>query len=79
MATQNFPSEKIELTELANKLFMYTDAGEWQKLLREVFTENGWFDMSSAGGGVAQFLPSKNICDKFKYDLKHIDGNAMLD
>ena len=28
---------KFELTELANKLFMYTDARQWDRLSNEVF------------------------------------------
>ena len=74
MRTQNFAAEKIELTELANKLFMYTDAREWQKLLDEVFTENVWFDMSSAGSGVAQFLPAKEICHMWQKGFEDLDA-----
>ena len=30
---------KIELTELSNKLFMYCDAFQWEKMIDEVFTD----------------------------------------
>ena len=49
MTTQTI-ADKIELTELANKLFMYTDLQQWDKLLNEVFIENIFFDMSNGGG-----------------------------
>ena len=55
-------SDKLELTELANKLFMYCDAQEWQRLLDEVFIPTIWFDMSSAGGGSPQTMDAKNVC-----------------
>ena len=38
-------ADKQELTELVNKLFMYTDAQQWDELLNEVFVENVWIDM----------------------------------
>ena len=39
-----------QITEVVNKLFVYTDFKEWDKLQSEVFTENVQFDMSSLGG-----------------------------
>ncbi|MEP6951111.1 MAG: hypothetical protein ABI863_17620 [Ginsengibacter sp.] len=60
----------IELTELANKLFMYTDLKAWQKLIDEVFTEDVLFDMSSAGGDAPKTLKAKMICDTWKEGLK---------
>jgi len=70
----NISEDKIELAELANKLFMYTDAREWQKLIDEVFTEEVLFDMSSAGGGDARTLQAKEICDIWKEGLKELDA-----
>ena len=65
---------KVELTELANKLFMYTDLKEWQKLIDEVFTEDVLFDMSSAGGGAPKSLKAQMICDTWKEGLKDLDA-----
>jgi hypothetical protein len=70
----NISVDKIELTELANKLFMYTDAREWQKLINEVFAEDVFFDMSSAGGGEGKTLKAKEICNTWKEALKDLDA-----
>ena len=65
---------KLELTELANKLFMYTDALQWNKLLEEVFTEQVHFDMSSASGETPQMLTAKAICDMWQQGLGALDA-----
>ena len=43
-------SDKIHLTELVNKLFMYVDDQRWEQVLNEVFTKEVWFDMTSVSG-----------------------------
>jgi hypothetical protein len=65
---------KLELTELANKLFMYTDSRDWQKLLDEVFTEFVDFDMSSAGAGAPKNLRASEICKTWKQGFHGIDA-----
>ena len=60
--TRDLTTDKIELTELANKLFMYCDAQQWKLLLDEVFTTDIWFDMSSAGGNKPQRIESSDVC-----------------
>jgi hypothetical protein len=67
-------ADKLELTELANKLFMYTDSRDWDKLLEEVFTEDVWFDMSSAEAGNASSVPAKTICEMWKQGFSEIDS-----
>ena len=59
-------ADKLELTELANKLFMFTDALEWDKLVAEVFAEEVLLDMSSASGDAPQTLTPKAICDMWQ-------------
>jgi hypothetical protein len=66
--------DKIELQELANKLFMYTDAQDWERLQSEVFAEEVWFDMSSAGGGEPKLLPAKEICAMWAQGFKGLDA-----
>lgn len=66
-------ADKLALTELANKLYMYCDAQQWQLLLDEVFTTNIWFDMSSAGANKPQNLKAEEVCKMWK------DGFAGLD
>lgn len=66
-------NHNIKLTELSNKLFMYTDSRDWQKLLDEVFSESVDFDMSGAGGDPKKKMPAKDICEKWDKGLKDID------
>lgn len=64
----------LELTALANKLFMYTDAQQWQELLDEVFTEEVWMDLSSAGGGNPRFMKAESICEMWKQGFGGLDA-----
>ena len=66
-------ADKIELTELANKLFMYCDAKQWEKMLSEVFTPVIWFDASSVGAGDPRSMPASEVCNMWN------DGFASLD
>jgi hypothetical protein len=40
-------SIRDEIVEVINKLFIYTDMQEWDKLQDEIFTNEVLFDMSS--------------------------------
>ena len=42
-------SDREEIVETINKLFVYTDYQRWDDLQKEVFTEEVLFDMSSLG------------------------------
>src|SRR4051812_5416053 len=65
---------KQALTELANKLFMYTDAQQWALLTTEMFASEVWFDMKSAGGGEPAKLTAMAICDMWKQGFQGIDA-----
>ena len=71
--TPGLIADKTELTELANKLFMYCDAKQWDQMLKEVFTTAIWFDASSAGAGESRNLEAKDVCKMWD------DGFAGLD
>jgi hypothetical protein len=74
-----------ELIELANKLFVFTDDQNWNRLLTDVFTEEVLFDMSSLGAGDARKLKATEICDMWKTGFAGIDavhhqsGNFLVD
>ena len=72
MNDQQF-ADKLEITELCNKLFMYVDAEQWEKVLDEVFTENVWFDMTSAGGE-ARKLSANEICEIWRKGFSGLDA-----
>lgn len=63
IAYKEVVADKIELTELANKLFMYYDTQQWPRMLDEVFTQTILFDMSSAGGSAPSMLAANAVCE----------------
>jgi hypothetical protein len=67
-------SQREQITEVVNKLFVYTDKRQWSKIIDEVFTDLVLFDMSSAGGEEAAFLGAKEICDNWDHGLRDIDS-----
>lgn len=72
------------ITEAVNKLFNYTDARQWDKLLNDVFTNDVLFDMSSLGGPKA-IMTAKDICDMWQKGfegidaINHLAGNYLVD
>lgn len=66
--------DKTELTELTNKLFVYTDNRNGQKLQDEVFTENVWFGMQSAGGGEPTTKRAEEICTMWQTGFNGLDA-----
>lgn len=71
---QSLVADKIELTELANKLFMYTDLQQWQRLLDEVFVNEIWFDASSTGAGAPSLMPAKAVCEMWQQGFTGLDA-----
>ena len=66
-------SKHDEVVELVNKLFVYTDSRQWNKLLDEVFKEEVLFDMSSAGAGPAKKMKASEICNMWDQGFTGID------
>lgn len=66
--------DKVELTELANKLYMYCDAMQWEKMLSEVFTPVIWFDASSQGGGDPRTMEARDVCNMWNEGLAGLDA-----
>lgn len=77
-------SIREQIVEVINKLFVYTDAQDWDKLQREVFTDQVFFDMSSLGGEKMN-TTSKQICQIWKDGfagidaVNHLAGNYLID
>lgn len=77
-------SIREQIVEVINKLFVYTDAQDWDKLQREVFTNQVFFDMSSLGGEKMN-TTSKQICQIWKDGfagidaVNHLAGNYLID
>src|SRR5688572_11306601 len=78
-------SKREEIVELVNKLFVYTDSRQWDKLVKDVFKEKVLFDMSSLGAGPAKELTATAICDMWRDGFVDIDqvhhqsGNFIVD
>jgi hypothetical protein len=78
-------SKREAIVELVNKLFIYTDSRQWNRLLKDVFKEKVLFDMSSLGGGPAKELTASAICDMWSSGFTGIDqvhhqaGNIIVD
>lgn len=76
-------SEREQIVEVVNKLFIYTDYQRWDKLLNEVFTESILFDMSSLGQEV-KTMPAKEVCEIWQKgfegldSVNHLAGNYLV-
>jgi len=76
-------SVRDEIVEVINKLFVYTDMQEWEKLQNEVFSNDVMFDMSSLGGPKEE-TSSKDICKMWKKGfagldaINHLAGNYLV-
>ena len=66
-------SKQDAIIELVNKLFVYTDSQQWHKLLKEVFKEKVFFDMSSMGDEPAKELMATEICEMWRKGFAGID------
>lgn len=77
-------TEIEKLTQLVNKLFIYTDGEKWSLLQNEVFMDKVNFDMSSVGG-VKSELTSREICEMWSEGFKdldavnHLGGNYIVE
>jgi hypothetical protein len=72
-----------QIVEVVNKLFVYTDRQEWDKLQREVFTEQLFFDMASLGGE-RKNTTAKEVCETWRQGfegldaINHLAGNYLV-
>lgn len=76
-------TEREQLVEIVNKLFVYTDTKQWEKLQHEVFDTEVRLDMTSLGGA-NEVLKAAEICamwDSGFGDLdavNHLGGNYLV-
>jgi SnoaL-like domain len=76
-------SVRDEIVEVINKLFVYTDRQEWEKLQEEVFSYDVLFDMSSMGGQKSE-TTSTMICNIWRTgfagidEINHLAGNYIV-
>jgi len=65
---------KLALTELANRLYMYTDARNWAGLQNEVFAPELWLDIASLGGGAPRTIAAKELCEMWTQGFAELDA-----
>ncbi|GHB80854.1 nuclear transport factor 2 family protein [Persicitalea jodogahamensis] len=82
MERSNF-TEREQIIEVVNRLFVYTDQQRWEALQEEVFTGHVQFDMSSMGDESKE-LTSQEICEYWSkvFDgvdsVNHLAGNHLV-
>ena len=78
-------TEREQIIEVVNRLFIYTDYLEWEKLQTEVFAENVILNMESLGAGPATTVTGKAITEMWEEGFSGIDaihhqaGNYLVD
>ncbi len=78
-------SRQDEVIELVTKLFVYTDSRDWDRLIKDVFSKEVFFDMSSMGAGPGKELTSREICAMWNSGFQGIDhvhhqaGNYIIE
>lgn len=76
------PREKI--IEVVNRLFIYTDNREWEKLQKEVFAGTVFFDVTSLGG-ISENISAEEICKTWEKGffgldaVHHLVGNYLVE
>ncbi len=66
--------DKENILDTVNKLFLYTDARNWNGLLEEVLAEDVLFDMSSLGAGEPATLKAIQITTMWEQGLKPLEA-----
>jgi hypothetical protein len=67
-------TDKQDITEVVNRLFIYTDYKEWDKLKALVFAPQVLMDMSSLSGAEADLISADDICDLWNEGFEGLDG-----
>ena len=70
---ENLLTEREQIVETVNKLFVYTDNQEWIKLQEEVFTANLELDMVSMGAEKPENTTSREICYRWEKAFAELD------
>lgn len=71
---ENQFTEREQIVEAVNKLFVYTDNQEWTKLQEEVFASQIELDMVSMGAEKVEQLSSREICYRWEEAFEGLDA-----
>lgn len=67
-------SERDQIIEVINKMFVYTDTYKWSQLKEEVFTEIVEVDMTSMGAQAPMRISARDICKEWEQNFKDLDA-----
>lgn len=67
-------TEREQIVEIVNKLFVYTDTQEWRKLQDEVFTSDIELDMISMGAQKKERVSAREICYRWEKAFEELDA-----
>ena len=67
-------TEREQIVETVNKLFVYTDNQEWRKLQEEVFTSDILLDMMSMGAQGPERVTAREICYRWEKAFEELDA-----
>ena len=71
--TLNQLTTRDQIIEIVDRLFIYTDDREWEKLKLDIFTDEVRIDMSSVGGPDS-LMPAAEICAMWDKGFADLDG-----
>ncbi len=67
-------TEREQVVETVNKLFVYTDNQEWRKLQDEVFTTEILLDMTSMGAPRPERVLAREVCYRWEKAFEELDA-----
>jgi hypothetical protein len=71
---ENQFTEREQIVETVNKLFVYTDTQEWRKLKDEVFASDIQLDMISMGASRTERVSAREICYRWEKAFEELDA-----
>ncbi|KAJ8608085.1 hypothetical protein CTAYLR_009620 [Chrysophaeum taylorii] len=74
--------ERELIIEACNRMYIYTDAQDWESLAK-VFTDEVDFDMTSLAGGEPSRMKKEDVCAAWKQGVTgmqahHLTGNHLV-
>lgn len=67
-------TEREQIVETVNKLFVYTDTQDWIKLQDEVFAADVELNMVSMGADKSEHVSSREICSRWEKTFEQLDA-----
>lgn len=71
---ENQFTEREQIVETVNRLFVYTDNQQWRKLQDEVFTSEIQLDMVSMGAPRPERISAREICYRWEKAFEELDA-----